>query len=73
MENEFLKVEVYDEFEKLSCLQTEFIEDHQQLSENVYKTTYSNGSEIIVNYSDELFEENGIKVNPVSFILRAHS
>ena len=45
-----LKV-LHDDFEKLSFLQYEFMESHEMIDENVFETTYSDGSKIIVNYN----------------------
>ncbi|MCX7796828.1 MAG: DUF5696 domain-containing protein [bacterium] len=44
---------------KLGYLQYHFIIDHRELSRYVYQTTYSDGTKIIVNYSNKEF--NGIK------------
>ena len=44
------------------------IVDHQQLSEKVYKTTYSNGVAVIVNYRDEAVETELGKVEARGFI-----
>lgn len=38
-------------FEELSYLQTQFMNSHEKISNGVYKTTYSNGTEIIVDYN----------------------
>ena len=60
---------LYDEFEKLSYLQTEFIEDHQKLDEDIYKTTYSNGDYILVNYSNKAHKVNEKTVQSHSCLL----
>ena len=60
---------VYNEYEMLSYLQTEFIEEHQMLSENVYKTIYSNGDYIIVNYSDKSCKIGEEVIQPLSYLL----
>lgn len=36
--------------------------NHEQVAENVYKSTYANGTSIYVNYSDKEYVANGIKV-----------
>ena len=46
----------YNEYKKLSRLQYEFIEKHIKLENGVYKTTYSDGTSIIVNYNDNTFK-----------------
>ena len=43
----------YDEYKKLAHLQTEFIEDFEKFTEEVHKITYSNGTVIYANYSNE--------------------
>lgn len=43
----------------LGYLQYHFITDHRELSRYVYQTTYSDGTRVIVNYSNKEF--NGIK------------
>ncbi|MBC7319212.1 hypothetical protein H5T89_01070 [bacterium] len=44
---------------KLGYLQYQFITDHKELSRYVYQTTYSDGTKVIVNYSNKDFD--GIK------------
>lgn len=41
----------YDDFDKLSFLQTEFMESHEKIADNVFKTVYSDGTAIIVDYN----------------------
>ena len=36
--------------EELGYLQLEFIEDHKKIAPNVFKTTYSDGTEVICDY-----------------------
>ena len=50
-----LKVK-YDDYQKFSYLQYEFMEKHEEIAENVFKTTYSNGTSIIVNYNDNTYQ-----------------
>lgn len=45
-----LKV-AYDEYEPLRYLQYEFMENHEKLSDTVYRTTYSDGTVALVNYA----------------------
>lgn len=44
---------------KLGYLQYQFITDHKELARHIYQTTYSDGTKVIVNYSNKEF--NGIK------------
>ena len=48
--------EAYLDYEKLSYLQYYTIEDHRQIENKVFVTTYSDGSETVVNYSDRDIE-----------------
>ncbi|MBE6413833.1 MAG: hypothetical protein E7035_04685 [Verrucomicrobiaceae bacterium] len=50
---------LYDEYQKVSHLQLEFMEDHKQIADNVYLTVYSNGQEVVTNYSDITIEYKG--------------
>ncbi len=47
-----LAAEEYKIFEPLTYLQYEFIENHEKISDKVFKTTYSDGTSVIVNYND---------------------
>ncbi len=46
----------YDEYEKYKHLQYEFMDEHKKLSCGVYRTTYSNGTTVTVDYNNETFE-----------------
>jgi len=48
--------ETYELYKKISFLQTEFIERHEEIADNVYRTMYSNGVETIVDYNNEEFK-----------------
>lgn len=61
--------EGYDEFNALSHLQTEFMERHEALDSEVYRTVFSNGSEIVCNYRNEAFVYKGQTVAPMRYIL----
>ena len=45
----------YDESVKLKDLQYEFMDNHEKLSEGVYRTTYSDGTVITVDYNKETY------------------
>lgn len=45
-----------DEYEKLSYLQTEFMIRHEEISDNVFCVTYSDGSKIVVDYNKNKYE-----------------
>lgn len=46
-----LAAEEYKIFQALSHLQYEFIEEHEKLSDKIYRTTYSDGTKITVDYN----------------------
>ncbi len=45
------------------------IVDYQRLAENLYQTTYGNGSVMLTNYSDESQQALGVTVEPKSFVV----
>ena len=49
-----------NEFHRLSPLQLEFMEQHEQLAPGVFRTAFSDGSEIITNYGSA----GGMSTNP---------
>ena len=51
----------------LSAKKNSVITNHEELLENVYKTTYENGTEITVNYSDGPVETDGKTIEAMSF------
>lgn len=59
--------EGYEEFQRLRPLQYEFMENHEQLAENVYETTFSDGTRIVTNYSSVPFVCRGKTVKPMSY------
>lgn len=64
-------VELYNEFNGvLSGLQNVPISDHEKLAENVYLTTYENGTGIYVNYSSESVDANGVTIAPMSYVVK---
>lgn len=44
------------------------ITSHEQIAEDVYKTTYENGTSIYVNYSDEVYSAQGIKIEAQNYL-----
>jgi hypothetical protein len=57
----------FDEFEKFKALQFETMESHDCIAENVFKTTFSDGTNIISNYSNSDFDYNGQTVKPMGY------
>lgn len=47
---------MYDDYNSLLPERFEFIEKHEKVSDGVYKTVYSNGTIVVVDYNKETFE-----------------
>ena len=58
-----------EEFATLSHLQLETMEQHEMLAPNVFRTAFSDGSEIIVNYREAAFTHKGKAVQPLAYQL----
>ena len=52
----------YDEFEQLSDLQFEFMDDHRLLADDVSLTAYSDGTRVVVNHGDKPYIFEGATV-----------
>ena len=52
----------YDVYMRLNHLQLEFIEAHDEIAPGVFRTGFSNGESLVVNYTDDEFECAGVKV-----------
>ena len=50
-------------------LQYEFIENHERLAEKVFRTTWGDGTRLVVNYGSEPFDIDGRAVAPMDFAL----
>lgn len=59
----------WDEYLPVRHLQKELMTRHETLKDNVYMTTFEDGSRIISNYNDNPVEWSGHRVAPVSYIL----
>lgn len=58
-----------DEYKRLMRLQLELMTSHEQISEKVFKTGYSDGTIVLCNYREEPFEWNGKTIPAVSYII----
>lgn len=47
--------QIVDIYNELSCLQYEFMENHEEIKPNVFKTTYSDGSFTVVDYNTKTY------------------
>jgi hypothetical protein len=59
----------YDEFRRLWPLQLEFMEQHEQLAPSVFRTAFSDGSEIITNYGSAAYSYKSALVGPMDYSL----
>ena len=59
----------YDEFNALEDLQLEFMEQHERLAPDVFRTAFSNGAELISNYGSDAYAHKGESVGPMSYRL----
>ena len=59
----------YDEFRRLSPLQLEFMEQHEQLAPGVFRTAFSDGSEIVTNYGSKEYPYGHKIVGPMDYLL----
>jgi hypothetical protein len=57
------------EFEKLRHLQLEFLDSHDMVAKDVFKSTFSDGTNIITNYSDSDFDWKGNVVKSMSYVV----
>ena len=63
--------EQYNEFAAIFELTgNQPIENHEQISESVYRTTYANGTQVIVNYGGEAVAVDGLMVNGLDYAVR---
>ena len=51
-----------DVYAKLSPLQYELMEEHEAVGANVWRTTYSDGSRVYVNYGNAAATADGIEI-----------
>ena len=59
----------YDAYQPLKYLQYEFMEDHDELTNGVFRTTYSDGSEVVCNYSASDYAYRGETVKAMDYAL----
>ena len=61
--------EAYDEYQPVKYLQYEFMESHDEIAKDVFVTKYSDGSEIVCNYTDKAFVYRGKTVKIMDYKL----
>ena len=59
----------YDEYQPMKHLQYEFMDAHDEIAKDVFITRYSDGSEVIVNYSGAAFRYKGTTVKAMDYRL----
>ncbi len=59
----------YQSIETLAPTISQFITGHKQLAEGVYSITYENGTQVIVNYNGETYNNDTFSVPPQDFIV----
>ena len=60
---------IYEFYQPYKRLQLELMNSHSEISKGVFLTSYSDGSETVVNYTDKDFDYKGEKVGPKSYKL----
>jgi len=53
----------------MAGIQNQYIVNHERLAENVYMSTYENGTKIVVNYGSEAYRNNGITVDARDYLV----
>ncbi|AEE95248.1 DUF5696 domain-containing protein [Mahella australiensis] len=60
----------YKEFnDKLGTTWSMFITDHEKITEDIYKTTYQNGTAVYVNYGGQSAQADGHTIEALSYIV----
>jgi hypothetical protein len=59
----------FDEFETLRHLQLEFMESHSPVADQVFKTTFSDGTSIVSNYGDADWEYRGRTIKSMGYLV----
>ena len=61
--------EAYDLFQPMKYLQYEFMDFHGEIAKDVFITKYSDGSEVVSNYSKQDYLYKGQPVKPMDYRL----
>jgi hypothetical protein len=56
-----------DHLAEYGHLQYEFMEDHCELAPQVFRTVWSDGTELICNYTDKPYAYKGVNVEPEGY------
>ena len=61
-------ISLYKKYDSVFAkLQNVEISDHEKIAEDVYKTTYADGTAVITNYNEQAVSISGITVNGKDF------
>jgi len=61
--------EAYDEYQPMKHLQYEFMDFHDEIAKDVFLTRYSDGSEVVSNYSGKAFRCKGRTIQAMDYKL----
>lgn len=61
--------EAYDEYQPMKHLQYEFMDFHDEIAKDVFLTRYSDGSEVVSNYSGKDFNHKGKIIKSMDYKL----
>ena len=62
-------IKQYQVMQDLSPLSSQFISDHTKLAEDVYQTTYEDGTRIVVNYSSIPYMDGTTEIPSMEFVV----
>jgi hypothetical protein len=62
-------IKQYQVMQELSPLSSQFISDHTKLAEDVYQTTYEDGTRIVVNYSSIPYMDGTKEIPSMEFVV----
>ena len=58
---------MYDRWQAIKHLQFEYLEEHEEIAPDVFRARYSNGEEVVCNYTDTPFDYQGKAVAPFDY------
>ena len=63
-------VDVYKELNReIGDIWSEYIVKHEELYDNVIRVSYSNGTQIIINYNDKDIKVDGLTVKGLDYLV----
>ena len=58
---------MYDRWQAIKHLQFEYLEEHEEIAPDMFRARYSNGEEVVCNYTDKPFDYQGKAVAPFDY------